>query len=97
MSILGRVHGAFFKHYQFDAMTYMSDEIVLARMMMALYLEFEKAQHYHDEGYESDNDHGIPAQVMRAVHIYSVLTTEASFDLANYKETQYTTSSFTPR
>ena len=30
---------------QFDAMTYMLDEIVLARMMTALDLEFEKAMH----------------------------------------------------
>ena len=58
----------------------MPDEIVFARMMTALDLEFEKVIHYHDEGYESDNDYGLPAQIMGPVHIYSVLTTEASFD-----------------
>ena len=42
-------------------MTYMPDKIVLARMMTALDLEFEKAMHYHNEGYQSDNDYGLPA------------------------------------
>ena len=36
-------------------MTYMSYTIVLARIMTTLGLEFEKAMHYHDEGYKSDN------------------------------------------
>ena len=49
-SIPGRVHAAFFNCHQFDAMTYMPDEIFLARIMTALDLEFEKAMHYHDEG-----------------------------------------------
>ena len=34
----------------------MPDEIILARMMTALDLEFEKAMHYNDEGYERDNN-----------------------------------------
>ena len=29
-SILERVHKAFFNYYQFDAMTYLQDEIILA-------------------------------------------------------------------
>ena len=41
----------------FSTATHMSDEIVLTRMMTALDLEFEKAMHYHDEGYESHNDY----------------------------------------
>ena len=41
-------------------MIYMLDEIILARMMTAPDLEFEKAMHYSDEGYESDNDYGLP-------------------------------------
>ena len=60
-------------------MTHMCDEIVLARIMTALGLEFEKALHYHEEGYESNNDYGLPAQVMRPVCVYSVSTTKASF------------------
>ena len=39
MSIIGRVHAAFFNCHQFDAMTYMADEIVLARMMTTLDLK----------------------------------------------------------
>ena len=50
--------------------------------MTALDLEFEKALHYPDEGYEIDNDYGLPAQVMRPVFIYSVSTTEAPFNPA---------------
>ena len=59
-SILERVHVAFFNYYQFNAMTYMPDEIILVRMMTTLHLKFERALHYHDEGYESDNDYGLP-------------------------------------
>ena len=44
----------------------MPDKTVLARMMTGLDSEFEKAMHYHDEGYESDNDYGLPPQVMRS-------------------------------
>ena len=62
-------------------MIYMSDEIILARMMTVLDIEFEKAMHYHDEGYESNNDNGLPLQFMRPAHIYLVFTTEASYNL----------------
>ena len=37
----------------------MPDEAILVRMMVAMDLEFVKAMHYHDEGYESDNDYGL--------------------------------------
>ena len=43
MFIFGRVHAAFFNCHQFDTVAYMLDEIVLARMMTALDLEFVKA------------------------------------------------------
>ena len=78
-------------------MTYMPEETVLARMMTALDLEFEKAMHYQNRSNKSDNDYGLPPQVMRPVHIYSVFTNEASFNLAEYKETQHTLSPFMPR
>ena len=57
---MGRVHVAFFTTHQMQEMTYMLDEVILARMMVALDLEFEKVMHYHDGGYESDNDYGLP-------------------------------------
>ena len=38
------------------AMAYMPDEIILARMMTALDLEFKRVLHYHDEGYKNDSD-----------------------------------------
>ena len=78
-------------------MIYMPDEIVLARMMTALDLEFEKDMHYHDEGYESDSDYGLTAQVMRLVCIYLVSPTKASFNLVKYKEAQLTITPFIPR
>ena len=53
--------------------------------------------HYHDEGYEKDNDYGVPPEVMRSVCIYAVFTTELSFNLADYKETQCTIFPFMPR
>ena len=51
-SILERVHKTFFNYYQFSAMTYMTDDINLARGMTTLILEFERALLYHDEGYK---------------------------------------------
>ena len=45
-SILGRVHAAFFNSHQAKAMIYMPNEIVLARMMITLDLEFEKKKTY---------------------------------------------------
>ena len=69
----------------FGAITYIPHEIVLARVMTALDLELEKSFHYHDERYKSDNDYELPAQVMRPVHIYSVLTPEVSTKLITSK------------
>ena len=77
-------------------MTHMPD-IVSARIMTALDLEFEKAMHYHDKGYESDSDCQLPAMDMRPVHVYSVLTTKASFNPADYKGAQNPISHFMPR
>ena len=79
MSILGRVHEAFSNYHQFNEMTNIPDEIVLARIITALDLELERVLHYHDEGYYGDNDCGPSGQVMRTLHIYSVSPTEASF------------------
>ena len=97
MSILGRDHAAFFNYHQFSKMTHMPDEIALARIMTAPDLEFERALHYHVEGYESDNEYGLPTQVMRPICVYSVSTTEASFNPADYEGAHCPISSFTPR
>ena len=75
----------------------MPDEIVLARIMTVLDLEFERALHYHDEGYESDNEYGLPTQVIRPVCVYSVSTTEASFNPTDCKGAQCPITPFTPR
>ena len=80
-----------------EEMINMPDEMVLARMMTGLDLEFEKAMHYHDEGYKGDNDCGLPSQVMGPVHIYSIITIEASFDLAQYAVTKCQMCPFTLR
>ena len=78
-------------------MATMPDQIVWARIMTALDLEFERALHYHDEGDESDNDYGLPPHIRRPVCIYSVFSVEASFNLADYTTTQCQFSPFTPR
>ena len=96
-SIIERVHKAFFNYYQFNSMTYMLDQTILARKMTALDLEFERTLHYHDEGYESDNDYGLPPQITRPVHMYSIFTTETSFDLDDFTTAQCLISSFTIR
>ena len=59
-SVLGRVHASFFTSHHMQEMIYVPDEIILVRMIGALDLEFEKAMQYHDEGYESDSDYGLP-------------------------------------
>ena len=61
-------------------MTNMPDEIVLARIMTALDLEFARALYYHNGGYDSDNDYGLPGSVMRPVYVYLVSPTEDSFN-----------------
>ena len=91
------VHAAFFNYHHFNEMTTMPDEIVLARIMTALDLEFERALHYHDEGYDSDNDYGLPGPVMWPVCIYLVSTNDASFNPTDYMEAQCPTSPFTLR
>ena len=51
----------------------MPGEIVLARIMTALDLEFERALHYHNEGYNSDNDYDLSGPFMRPVMFTSYL------------------------
>ena len=70
-------------------MAYMPDEIILVRMMSAPDLEFERALHYHDEGYESDNDYEFLPQITRPICIYSVFTTKTFFDLADFTTAQH--------
>ena len=53
-------------------------------MMTALDLEFERALHYHNEGYESDNDYGLSPWITRPICIYFVFTAEASFYPADF-------------
>ena len=79
--VSGRVHAAFFTRHQIEAMIYMPDEIILARMMTARDLEFEKTMHYHNEGYESDNSYEL---LMSPVHVYLVFTTDAPYNPAKY-------------
>ena len=87
-AILSRVHTAFFNHHYFSKMTNMPDEIVLARIMTALDLKFERAIHYLDEGYDSDNDSDLPGPFMRPVCAYLVSMTEASLNHMDYKGAQ---------
>ena len=68
-SILERIHKAFFGYYQFNAMTYTQDEIILARMMTTPDMEFERALHCHNEGYKSNNDYGLPLQITKPICI----------------------------
>ena len=96
-AILHRVHTAFFNYYYFSKITNMPDEIVLARIMTALDLEFERALHYHNEGYDSDNDYDLPGPCMRPVCIYLVSVHEAAFNPTDYKEAQDATSPSVPR
>ena len=78
-------------------MTHMTDEIAFARIMTALDLEFKRALNHHDEVYESDIDYGLPTHIMRHVCVYSVSTTEASFNPADFKGAHCPISPFTPR
>ena len=78
-------------------MTHIPDETVFARIMTALDLEFERALYYHDEGYKSDNDYGLPTQVMRPVCMHSVSTIDASFNPTDCKDAHCPISPFTAR
>ena len=55
----------------------MPGEIILARIIIEIDLEFERALHYHNEGYDSDNDYDLPGPFMRPVHVNLVSVTEA--------------------
>ena len=55
------------------------------------------ALHYHNVGYDSDNEYWLPGPFMRPVHVYLVSTTETSFNPKDNKEAKYTSSAFTPR
>ena len=96
LSVLGRVHVAFFDDHQMEEMSFMPDEIISSRMIAALDLEFEKTLHYHDERYECNNHYGLLPQVMRHIRVYSAFITKASFDPANFTTTQCQISPFIP-
>ena len=49
-AILSRVHTASFYYHCFSEMTNIPCEIVLARIMTVLDLEFESALHYYNKG-----------------------------------------------
>ena len=66
-SILEKVNKAFFNYYQLNAMAYIPDVIILARMMTTLDMKFKKALCYHDEGYESGNYYQVPPQITRPI------------------------------
>ena len=65
--------------------------------MTALDLEFERAPHNHNEGYDSDNDYDLPGPFIRPVHIYLISTTEDSLHSSDYRRTQGTTSPSTQK
>ena len=69
-------------------MTNMPDEIVLARILTALELEFKRALYYHNEGNDCDNDYDLPYSFMAPVSVYLVSTTEGSLNTTDYKEAQ---------
>ena len=96
-AILGKVHTAFLNYNYFSKMINMPDEIVIARIMAALDLEFERALHYCNERYDSDNDYDLPVLFMRPLCIYLVSTTQTFLNLMDYKGAQCPTSPSTPR
>ena len=69
--ILSRVHKAFFNYHYFSKMTNMPDEIVFVKIMTVFDEDFERALHYHDEGYDRDNDCDLPGPFMRPVHVFT--------------------------
>ena len=94
-AILGRVHAAFFNYYHFSEMTNMLDEIVLARIMMDLDLEFKRALHYSNKGYDSNNDWSAKFSYEAYTHFSSV-NNWGLFLPWTYKGAQCPTTPFTP-
>ena len=62
-ALLVRVHTAFFNYHYFSKVTNMPDEIVLARIITSLDLEFERVLLYHAMDYDSDNDYDLPGSI----------------------------------
>ena len=80
-----------------STMLWLNDATVLARMLTAINLEFERALHYHDEGYKNNNDYGHPPCITRPVCISSMFSAEASFNPADYTVAQHQLLPFIPR
>ena len=95
--ILSRVHIGFCNYHYFSKMTNMHDEIVLARIITVLDLEFERALHHHNEDYDGDNDYDLQGPFMRPAHIYLVSMTEACLNPKDYNGAPGPTSPSTPR
>ena len=60
-------------------------------------LDFERELHYHDDGYDSDNDYCLAAPFMRPVCIYLLSSTKGSFNPTDYRETEGFTFPTIPR
>ena len=76
-------------------MAHMSDEIVLAKLMTTLDFEFKRDVHYHNEGYESDTDYGLPPHIT-SLHLLCILS-RGLFNQADYTAAQHQLSPFTLR
>ena len=79
--VLNKVHVSFFSSDYFSEITTRANKHLLAKFMLVLEIEFERALQFHDEGYESGDDHDLPKLLIRSTHIYLVSSTvEISFN-----------------
>ena len=58
--VLYKVHMAFFNSDDFVEMTTRANEHLLAQFMLALEIEFERALNFHNDGYKSGDNYGLP-------------------------------------
>ena len=62
--IIDKVHERFFHSGNFIKITCMVNEHHLVQFMFILEIKFERALHLHDEGYKSDDNYGLPKQLI---------------------------------
>ena len=91
--VLDKVHEAFFNSDYFIEITTRENEHLLTQFPSALEIEFERALHFHDEGYESGDDYGLPKPLITSAYINSVSSAaKTSFNPTHYPESTAPTS-----
>ena len=68
--VLNRIYKAFFHSKDFLDRVHRPDQILLAILMLALEIEFERALYLYDEGYETSDNYCLPQLLNKSTWFY---------------------------